>query len=121
LVVDGDGDSLDFARTVLEDCGAEVETAVSGMEALEAISRLNPDVLAIDLGIQTAEGEALLPQVREQMGDREIPAVAFTAYGRLEERVRALRQGFQIHLPKPLDPAELVAVVASLVSRAIDF
>ncbi|WP_293347179.1 MULTISPECIES: PAS domain S-box protein [unclassified Microcoleus] len=121
LVVDGDADSLDFARTVLEDCGAEVETAVSGMEALEAISRLNPDVLAIDLRIQTAEGEALLPQVREQMGDREIPAVAFTAYGRLEERVRALRQGFQIHLPKPLDPAELVAVVASLVSRAIDF
>ncbi len=121
LVVDGDRDSLDFVRTVLEDCGAEVETAVSGMEALEAIYRLNPDVLAIDLAIQTAEGEALLPQVREQMADREIPAVAFTAYGRLEERVRALRQGFQIHLPKPLDPAELVAVVASLVARAIDF
>jgi PAS domain S-box-containing protein len=121
LVVDRDEDSLDFARTVLEDCGADVETAVSGMQALEAISRLNPDVLAIDLGIQTAEGEALLRQVREQMGDREIPAVAFTACGRLEERVRALRQGFQIHLPKPLDPAELVAVVASLAARAIDF
>jgi PAS domain S-box-containing protein len=121
LVVDRDEDSLDFARTVLEDCGAEVETAVSGMQALEAISSLNPDVLAIDLGIQTAEGEALLPQVREQMGDREIPAVAFTACGRREERVRALRQGFQIHLPKPLDPGELVAVVASLAARAIDF
>jgi PAS domain S-box-containing protein len=121
LVVDGEGDSLDLARTVLEDCGAEVETAVSGMEALEAISRLNPDVLAIDLGMQTADGEALLPQVRERMADREILAVAFTASGRVEERVRALRQGFQIHLPKPLDPAELVAVVASLVARARDF
>ncbi|TAF01265.1 MAG: PAS domain S-box protein [Oscillatoriales cyanobacterium] len=121
LVVDGDGDSLDFARTVFEDCGAEVETAVSGMEALEAISRLNPDVLAIDLGIETADGESLLPQVRERMAHREIPAVAFTTYGRVEERVRALRQGFQIHVPKPLDAGELVAVVASLAARAIDF
>lgn len=121
LVVDGDRDSLDFVRTVLEDCGAEVETAVSEIEALEAIPRLNLNVLAIDLGIQTADGESLLSHLRQRIGDREIPAVAFTTYGRVQERVRALRQGFQIHLPKPLDPAELVAVVASLVARAIDF
>ncbi len=121
LVVDGDADSLDFARTVLEDCGAEVETAVSGIEALAALPRLNPDVLAIALGMQAANGEALLQQVRSGMGDREIPAVALTACGRVEERVRALRQGFQIHLPKPLDPAELVAVVASLALRENNF
>ena len=118
LVVDSDGDSLEFVRIVLEDCGAVVETAASGKEALEAISRLNPDVLAIDLGMQAQDGEALLWQVRSQAG-KEIPAVAFTAAGRVEERVRALRQGFQIHVPKPLDPAELVAVVASLVARSI--
>ncbi|MEG4801847.1 PAS domain S-box protein [Microcoleus sp. ARI1-B5] len=119
LVVDRDGDSLDFARTVLEDCGAEVETAVSGREALEAIPRLNPDVLAIDLGMQSENGEALLLQVRERMAHREIPALAFTAAGRVEERVRALRQGFQLHVSKPLDAGELVAVVASLAARSI--
>ena len=120
LVVDPDGDSLNFVRTVLEDCGAEVETAVSETEALEAMFRMNPDVLAIDMGMQTQDGEDLLRLVRSQAG-KEIPAVAFTAAGTVEERVRALRQGFQIHVPKPLDPAELVAVVASLVARGNDF
>ena len=117
LVVDRDVDSLDFARTVLEDCGALVETAVSGMEALEAIPWLNPDVLAIDIGMQAEDGEDLIRQVRSRMVHREIPAVAFTAAGRVEERVRALRKGFQLHVPKPIDPAELVAVVASLTAR----
>ena len=120
LMVDRDGDSLEFVRTVLEDCGAVVETAASGKEALEAIARLNPDVLAIDIGMQTPDGEDLLRLLRSQAG-KEIPAVAFTAAGTVEERVRALRRGFQIHVPKPLDPAELVAVVASLALRAIDF
>ncbi|MEG4005220.1 PAS domain S-box protein [Microcoleus sp. Pol11C1] len=118
LVVDIDADSLDFACTVLEDCGAQVETASSGKGALEAIERLNPDVLAIDIGIQALDGEALLQQVRSRMVDREIPALAFTAVGRVEERIRALQQGFQIYVPKPIEPAELVAVVASLAARS---
>jgi PAS domain S-box-containing protein len=118
LVVDRDEDSLEFVRIVLEDCGAVVETAASETEALEAMFRLNPDVLAIEIGMQAPDGDALLWQVRSQVG-KEIPAVAFTAYGRVEERVRALRQGFQLHVSKPLDPAELVAVVASLVARSI--
>ncbi|MEG4342605.1 PAS domain S-box protein [Microcoleus sp. A003_D6] len=121
LAVNFDGDSLDFARTVLEDCGAQVEIAASEMEALEAIARLNPDVLAIDIGMHGEDGEALLRQVRSLVLDREIPAVAFTARSRVEERVRALRQGFQIHVPKPIDPAELVAVVATLARRSNDF
>ncbi|MEG3909700.1 PAS domain S-box protein [Microcoleus sp. w2-18bC1] len=123
LVVDIDADSLDFACTVLEDCGAQVESANSGMAAMEAIERLNPDVLAIDIGIQALDGEALLRQVRSRMVDREIPALAFTAVGRVEERIRALQQGFQIYVPKPIEPAELVAVVASLAARSkiLDF
>ncbi|MEG4489461.1 PAS domain S-box protein [Microcoleus sp. D2_18a_B4] len=121
LVVDIDADSLDFTCTVLEDCGALVETARSGIEALEAIERLNPDVLAIDIEMQAPDGEALLQQVRSRMADREIPALAFTAVGRVEERVRALQQGFQIYVPKPIEPAELVAVVASLAARSNDF
>ena len=120
LVVDLDADSLDFACTVLEDCGALVETASSGIEALEAVERLNPDVLAIDMEIPAPDGEALLPQVRSLVADREIPALAFTAVGRVEERVRAPQQGFQIYVPKPIEPVELVAVVASLAARAND-
>jgi len=120
LVVDLDADSLDFACTVLEDCGALVETASSGIEALEAVESLNPDVLAIDIEIPAPDGEALLPQVRSLVADREIPALAFTAVGRVEERVRALQEGFQIYVPKPIEPAELVAVVASLAARSND-
>ena len=118
LVIDLDADSLDFACTVLEDCGAQVETASSGMGALEAIERLNPDVLAINMEMQAPDGEALLRQVRSRMMDREIPALAFTAVGRVEERIRALQQGFQIYVSKPIEPAELVAVVASLAARS---
>ncbi len=117
LVVDNDEDSLDFARVVLEDCGAEVETAVSVMEALEAMQGQSPDVLAIALAMPMAEGKDLIEQVRSVSEWAEIPAVALTAYGRVEERVRALRQGFQIHLPKPIDPVELVVTVASLVRQ----
>lgn len=117
LVVDNDEDSLDFARVVLEDCGAEVETAISVMEALESMQRRSPDVLAIDLAMPMAEGKDLIEQVRSVSEWAKIPAVAFTTYGRVEERVRALRQGFQIHLPKPIDPGELVVTVASLVGQ----
>ncbi len=118
LVVDDDRDSLEFARTVLEDCGALVETALSAREALEAIKTLKPHVLVSDIGMPVEDGYDLLRQVRACGGGAEIPAVALTAYASVEERVRALREGFQIHLPKPIDPAELAAVVASLVARA---
>jgi CheY-like chemotaxis protein len=115
LVVDRDEDSANFARAVLEDCGAEVETVVRVQEALEAMQRLNPDVLLSEIGLPMADGNDLLRQMRSIAGCAKIPAVAFTAYGRVEARVRALRSGFQLHLPKPIDPAELVAAVASLV------
>jgi PAS domain S-box-containing protein len=118
LVVDDDEDSLNFARAVLENCGAQVATAVSAREALEAIKIRKPDVLVSDMGMPTQDGYNLIQQVRAIDGGAEIQAVALTAYARVEERVRALREGFQIHLPKPIDSAELVAVVASLVSRS---
>jgi CheY-like chemotaxis protein len=118
LVVDDDEDSLNFARAVLEKCGAEVETVGSAREALEAIKRLKPDVLVADIAMPIQDGYDLIRQVRAIDEGADIPAVALTAYARVEERVRALREGFQIHLPKPIDAAELAAVVASLVSRS---
>ncbi|MGL5060257.1 MAG: PAS domain S-box protein [Microcoleus sp.] len=117
LVVDDDWDSLEFARAVLEDCKAEVDLATSVREALEAIENRQPDVLVSDIGMPIEDGYSLLRQVRAIEGGREIPAVALTAYARVEERVRALREGFQIHLPKPIEPAELAAAVASLAAR----
>ncbi|NJK70330.1 MAG: PAS domain S-box protein [Microcoleus sp. SU_5_3] len=118
LVVDDDEDSLNFARAVLENCGAQVETTGSARKALEAIKIRKPDVLVSDIGMPLQDGYDLIRQVRAIDGGAEIPAVALTAYARVEERVRALREGFQIHLPKPIDSAELAAVVASLVSRS---
>jgi CheY-like chemotaxis protein len=115
LVVDRDEEALNFARAILEDCGAEVETVFSITEALKAMQRLNPDVLVSEIGLPMADGNDLLRQVRSISGCAKIPAVALTAYGRVEERVRAWRSGFQLRLPKPIDPAELLAAVASLV------
>ena len=91
------------------------------MEALEAIERLNPDVLAIDIEILARWREFAAASALSLVADREIPALAFTAVGRVEERVRALHQGFQIYVPKPIEPVELVAVVASLAARSNDF
>ncbi|MCU0541336.1 MAG: PAS domain S-box protein [Oscillatoriaceae cyanobacterium Prado104] len=117
LVVDDDWDSLDFARAILEDCRAQVETADSARQALEAIKRRAPDILVSDISMPVENGCTLLQQIRAIERGSAIPAVALTAHARVEERVRALREGFQIHLPKPIEPAELVAVVASLAAR----
>ena len=117
LVVEDEVDSREFVRTVLEDAGAQVMTAASAREALEAIKILKPDVLLSDIGMPLEDGYTLIRQVRALSGGADIPAAALTAYARAEDRARSLREGFQIHLPKPVDPDELVAVVASLAGR----
>jgi CheY-like chemotaxis protein len=119
LVVDDDQDSLAFSREILETTGATVITADSGHEALEKLRRNRANVLIADLGMPTMDGFALIAQVRrsEDVGIREIPAAALTAFARSEDRVRALQRGFEVHLSKPIDPAELMAAAASLARR----
>jgi len=120
LVVDDEADTRDMLRAVLEYCNAEVITAGSASEALEAISHLRPDVLVSDVGMPEDDGYSLIARVRalpEERGGR-IPAAALTAYVRAEDRVKVLRSGFQLHVPKPVEPAELVAVVAHLAQRS---
>lgn len=117
LVVDDEVDSREFVRTVLEDSGAEVTTSASVQEALEAIKILKPDVMLSDIGMPVEDGYALIRQVRALSDRADIPAAALTAYARSEDRARSLREGFQIHLPKPVDSNELVAVVVSLAGR----
>ena len=120
LVVDDEADTRELIREVLQECGAEVITSRSVAEALEAIEKDKPDILISDLGMPDEDGYSLISKIRalpaEQGG--QIPAAALTAYARAEDRMRVLRSGFQFHLPKPVDSAELVTVVASLAGRA---
>jgi PAS domain S-box-containing protein len=119
LVVDDEADARELVAMVLGHAGAKVLTASSAAHALELVQSAHPDVLLSDLEMPQESGYALIKKVRAlppQQGGR-IPAAALTAYARLEDRTRALRAGFQMHIPKPLNPAELAAIVASLAGR----
>jgi hypothetical protein len=119
VVVDDDPDARDLVKRLLEECGAEVAVAGSSAEAFDIIRRGGHDVLVSDIGMPGEDGHALVRRVRELPPEQGggIPAVALTAYARAEDRVKAIRAGFQMHLAKPVEPAELVAMVASLARR----
>jgi PAS domain S-box-containing protein len=119
LVVDDDDDARRLIKTVLEQCEASVVTASNAQEGLETLQRVHPHVLISDLGMPEEDGYSLIQQVRALPRENggQTPAAALTAYARVEDRMRVLRSGFQIHLPKPIEPAELVAVVANLAGR----
>jgi CheY-like chemotaxis protein len=121
LVVDDEVDTLDMLRAVLEQCRIEVITAGTAAEALEAFIQSRPDVLISDLGMPGEDGYALIDKVRRlpaESGGRT-PAAALTAYVRAEDRVKVLSAGFQLHVSKPIEPAELVTVVANLAGRGL--
>jgi PAS domain S-box-containing protein len=116
LVVDDDRDALALIREILEATGATVTTADSGVEALDKLKRNSADVLVADLGMPGMTGFDLIARIRQSKDPhiRELPAAALTAFARSEDRTRALRAGFQTHLSKPIEPAELMAATASL-------
>jgi PAS domain S-box-containing protein len=119
LVVDDEADTRDLLTTVLERCDAKVVAVASAAEALEALRWLKPDVLVSDIGMPDEDGYALIRKVRAlppEQGGR-IPAVALTAHARVEDRMRALSAGYQMHVAKPVEPTELVTIIASLVGR----
>jgi signal transduction histidine kinase/CheY-like chemotaxis protein len=120
LAVDDEEDSLGLLRTVLEAAGARVTTASSGATALATLDIAKPDVLVADIGMPEMDGFELIKRVRAlpKADVRDVPAAALTAFARSEDRTRALRQGFEMHLAKPVDPGELVASVATLVRRS---
>ena len=116
LVVDDDTDAREVLRTVLERCRARVAIAASAREALLALREEKPHVILADIEMPEQNGYDLIRQVRAlapELGGLT-PAAALTAYAGAQDRVNALRAGFQIHLAKPIQPAELAAVVASL-------
>jgi PAS domain S-box-containing protein len=119
LVVDDEASSRDVIAAVLGECGATVTAVSSAAEGLLELERMLPDVLISDIGMPDENGYELIRKVRmlraEQGGN--IPAIALTAYAKAEDRMRALAAGFQTHVPKPVEPAELALVVARLVER----
>jgi CheY-like chemotaxis protein len=119
LVVDDEADARELLTTILRQYGVEVTAVASANEALETLPQLKPNVLVSDIGMPEEDGYTLMRRVRaldaEQGG--QIPAVALTAYARAEDRIQALAAGFQLHIPKPVNPEELAAVVANLTGR----
>jgi PAS domain S-box-containing protein len=119
LVVEDEADARELIRTMLEQLGAGVVTASSAREGLAALDRGPLDVLLSDIEMPGMDGYTFMRAVRERPVERggQIPAAALTAYARPEDRDAALRAGFQLHVPKPVQPAELAAVVSSLAGR----
>jgi signal transduction histidine kinase/CheY-like chemotaxis protein len=119
LVVDDEPDARELLKRVLSDCGAEVLAASSAAEALALIRGRLLHVLVSDIGMPEVDGYELLRRVRAlEEGSGRLPAIALTAFARSEDRTRALRAGFLVHMSKPVEPAELVATVASVAGRA---
>jgi PAS domain S-box-containing protein len=120
LVVDDDADTCELLQVILEGCGAQVKTASSAAAALEAVAEEVFDVLISDIGLPDEDGYSLIAKVRalgKERGGKVPAAAALTAYAGEEARIRVLQSGFQIHVPKPVSPSELVAVVANLAGR----
>lgn len=120
LVVDDEPDANELVQTLLVAAGAEVRVAASTHQALVILDRWRPNVIVSDIGMPDEDGYTLIRQIRERSPDQGggIPAVALTAYARIEDRVHILTAGFQMHVVKPVDPAELAAVIASLSRSA---
>jgi signal transduction histidine kinase/CheY-like chemotaxis protein len=117
LVVDDESDARALVERLLTDSKARVITAASVAEALTILSRTSPDLLLSDIGMPGEDGYALIRQVRAMPGKESLPAIALTAYARTEDRVKAIQYGYQTHLAKPVEPAELLALVKSLTRR----
>ncbi|HWS55612.1 MAG TPA: ATP-binding protein [Pyrinomonadaceae bacterium] len=118
LVVDDEQDALDLIRVVLEQGGARVTTAADAAAALAEFGASRPDVLVADIGMPGEDGYQLIRRVRalglEEGGS--VPAIALTAYASEGDRALALAAGFHLHVPKPVDPAELVRLVAGVAA-----
>ena len=120
MVVEDETDVRDFLRISLLQYGAEVTAFATTADALIAVEAERPDVLVSDIGMPGEDGYSFIRRVRALGPDRggQVPAAALTAYVKGEDGERVLSAGFQVHLPKPVQPADLASVVATLAGRA---
>jgi CheY-like chemotaxis protein len=115
LIVDDNRDTLSMLAAHLTDHKAEVETATSVAEALEILRTYQPQVLVSDVAMPDEDGYSLISRIRQsEAGGDSLPAIALTALARVEDRARALSAGFNMFVPKPFEPSELVAAIAHL-------
>ena len=121
LVVDDEPDARRLVARLLADCGVRVTIAASAAEALAALGNDRPDVLISDIGMPVEDGYALIRRVRasEDPANSRVPAIALTAYARAEDRMKAVLAGFQAHVAKPVEGAELLTMVASVTGRTL--
>jgi len=118
LVVDDQSDTRELTASVLTASGAQVRTATSARDALQQLEAETPDAMLVDIAMPDMDGYAFVRAVRSGQNEAaQIPAIAFTAYARQEDRQLALTSGFQMHLPKPVEPGALVMAVASLLEH----
>jgi len=119
LLVEDDRDTRELIGIMLERAGASVTTIASSGKALAALERMRPHILIIDIGLPDEDGYALIRKARALLDQRgeKIPAVALTAYSSEEDREQALSAGFEIHMPKPPGPRQLIEVIARLTGR----
>jgi PAS domain S-box-containing protein len=120
LVVDDEADTRELLKFGISQCGALVTTASSAKDALEMLDQERPEILISDIGMPDEDGYELIRKVRALPVEKggAIPAIALTAYARTEDRMRVLRAGYQMHVPKPVEFAELIAIIASLIRRS---
>jgi CheY-like chemotaxis protein len=119
LVADDDSEALALANVILSSAGAEVRTCLSASAALDLLRQWRPDVLVSDIEMPGEDGFSLIQKVRRLRPDEggETPAIAVTAYGGPQDRLRALAAGFNMHVPKPVDPGELTAIISGVASQ----
>ena len=119
LVVDDEADARLLVKRFLEDCEAKVTIAASAEQALELLVKSRPDVLVSDIGMPGEDGYSLIRRVRALPPESggAVPAIALTAYARPEDRVNAILAGFHHHVTKPVEPAELIAMIANLTGH----
>jgi CheY-like chemotaxis protein len=119
LIVEDEPDARDLLTTILQQCKAEVRGVATPAEAMQELNEWKPDVLVSDIQMPGEDGYSLIRKVRLLETERaaKIPAIALTAHARVEDRMRALSSGYDAHVAKPVEPAELITVIASLVRR----
>ncbi|RCJ41375.1 histidine kinase [Nostoc punctiforme NIES-2108] len=123
LTVDDDADARELLTVLLAEYGAKVLTVSSAAQVLANLESFQPDVLVSDIGMPEVDGYSLIQQIRALTAEKggEIPAIALTAYARIEDSLRAITSGYQRHVTKPLDPEELVQAVVALAHSKLNY
>ncbi|WP_242046080.1 MULTISPECIES: PAS domain-containing protein [Calothrix] len=122
LLVDDEPDTRELCSTLLTQYGAEVLTVTSATEVLAALESFQPNVLVSDIGMPEVDGYTLIQKIRSLPNEKggQIPAIALTAYARIEDRQRSLLAGFQQHISKPIDVEELLQVIFDIMCNGVD-